>query len=390
VSFVQLLSRHGSRYPTASRSKSYNETIASIHHRTRSYSDEYSFLQLYTYSLGADDITKFGEMEMFYSGVTFYNRYHDLAQKATPFVRASGDGRVLASAQFFSSGYHTTKTNHSIPDTYPYDILVIGEYPDSNNTLNHGLCTAFETAPPPIEQYLWALKVVPPIMARVNHNLPGADLSAIDILNLMDLCPFETVASADGIVPPFCDIFTYEEWREYEYFQDLGKYYGYGQGSPLGPTQGVGFVNELIARMTNSSVRDRTCVNHTLDSSPSTFPLGLPLYADFSHDNDMTSVFFALGLYDSLPKYVNDPGEARQAREGYSASTTVPFGARAYVEKMVCVHSQEELVRIIVNDRVVMLRNCEADALGRCKLGAFVKSLGFARNGGEWGECFDV
>ena len=104
----------------------------------------------------------------------------------------------------------------------------------------------------------------------------------------------------------------------------------------------------------------------------------------------MTSVFFALGLYDSLPKYVNDPGEARQAREGYSASTTVPFGARAYVEKMVCVHSQEELVRIIVNDRVVMLRNCEADALGRCKLGAFVKSLGFARNGGEWGECFDV
>ena len=38
-------------------------------------------------------------------------------------------------------------------------------------------------------------------------------------------------------------------------------------------------------------------------------------------------------------------------------------------------------MRIIVNDRVIPLQNCGADQLGRCELGAFVESLGFARGG---------
>jgi hypothetical protein len=49
--------------------------------------------------------------------------------------------------------------------------------------------------------------------------------------------------------------------------------------------QGVGYVNELIARLTNASVRDTTSVNHTLDADPATFPLGRAFYADFTHEN---------------------------------------------------------------------------------------------------------
>jgi len=82
-----------------------------------------------------------------------------------------------------------------------------------------------------------------------------------------------------------------------------------------------------------------------------------------------------------------------------------------YVEKMICGEEQDggaepaepahspikidtdtkpkELVRIIVNDRVIPLQNCGVDDLGRCELGKFVESLSFARGGGAWEKCFD-
>lgn len=208
----------------------------------------------------------------------------------------------------------------------------------------------------------------------------------------MDLCPFNTVANPDGAVSPFCDLFTADEWRQYGYYQTLGKYYGYGPGNPLGPTQGVGYVNELIARLTGTGVVDHTSVNQTLDSSPVTFPVGSahPLFADFSHDNDMTSIFGALGLYNAVPPLSNTTLEEPKDAGGYSAAWTVPFAARAYFEKLQCQGEGAESVRIIVNDRVVPLDACGGGAGkgGRCPLEKFVDSLSFARAGGKWNQCF--
>lgn len=221
----------------------------------------------------------------------------------------------------------------------------------------------------------------------------------------MDLCPYETVADRYGRPSRLCDIFGLSEWESYDYFQSLGKWYGYSSGNPLGPTQGVGFANELIARLTGSPVEDHTTTNSTLDSDPETFPLGRKLYADFSHDNDMAAMFGALGLYNAtrpLDKHVRQDPSGSEAW-GWAASWTVPFAARMYVEKMVCTttstsaspprssssNDHEELVRVLVNDRVIPLQNCGADELGRCELGRFVESLSFARGGGHWDQCYE-
>ena len=207
---------------------------------------------------------------------------------------------------------------------------------------------------------------------------------------MMDLCPFNTVADTLGRISEFCDLFSEDDWKNYDYYETLGKYYGYSWGNPLGPTQGVGFTNELIARLTDTPVDDHTSTNHTLDSSPLTFPTSknVSLYADFSHDNDMTGIFSALGLYNATRPLLNTTRQSTAETDGYSASWTVPFAARAYFEKMTCVGQREESVRVIVNDRVVPLQSCGADGLGRCRLNSFVESLSFAREGGDWGSCF--
>nr|POE77452.1 3-phytase a [Quercus suber] len=397
VTFAQVLSRHGARDPTASKTKVYNATIQKIHANVKNYTGAYTFLANYTYTLGADQLTIFGQDEMINSGIKFYERYEQLSSKSTPFVRSSGEARVVESAQNFTQGFHSAKINDAFSKhsdaAYPYPIVVISEATGQNNTLNHGLCTDFENGPDSIiassAQATWANIFVPPIQARLNANLPGANLSITETIYMMDLCPFNTVASDNGTISDFCHLFTDDEFHQYGYYESLNKYYGYSFGNPLGPTQGVGFANELIARMTAQPVQDHSSVNHTLDDDRATFPLNRTLYADFSHDNDMTAIFSALGLYNSSAALLPNTTvvEAPQAG-GYSAAWTVPFAARAYFEKMRCFGFEEELVRVIVNDRVQPLKQCGGDLLGRCTLSAWVDSLGFAQADGLWNQCF--
>lgn len=331
---------------------------------------------------------------MINSGAKYYQRYEQLASHVTPFVRTASEARVVESAQNWTQGFHNAKLadkfNIRGDPAYPYPMVVIDEA--LNNTLSHGLCTEFEDGPDSAiassAQNAWAEVFVPPIQNRLNSDLRGANLTVTETIYMMDLCPFNTVASSNGTISPFCTLFTEPEWHQYGYYQTLNKYYGYSYGNPLGPTQGVGFTNELIARMTSRPVHDATSTNHTLDDNPATFALHRQLYADFSHDNDMTGIFSALGLYNGTSPLSNTTlTEAPQAN-GYSAAWTVPFGARAYFEKMQCVASQEELVRVIVNDRVLPLTQCGGDRLGRCTLSKFVDSLSFAMADGHWDQCF--
>jgi hypothetical protein len=347
--------------------------------------------------LGADQLSVFGQQQLINSGVKYYNRYKQLAKSIDPFVRSSGQERVVESAQNWTQGFHDARIadkSSNIPDDYPYNIVVISENEGLNNTLDHGLCNEFEhgydSTIADSAQGIWVSLFVPSITARLNKNLPGADLTKEDTIYIMDLCPFNTAASDTGEISPFCSLFTTEEWQSYDYYQSLGKYYGFGWGNPLGATQGVGFSNELIARMTKTPVNDHTSTNSTLDSSKKTFPLGgrTSLYADFSHDNDMTGIFSALGLYNETKPLLNTTLENVVETKGYSASWTVPFAARAYFEKMTCVGAEEEYVRVIVNDRVLPLETCDGDSLGRCTLSKFVDSLTFPRSGGDWDKCF--
>ena len=123
-------------------------------------------------------------------------------------------------------------------------------------------------------------------------------------------------------------------------------------------------MNELLARLTEKPVQDHTQTNRTLDSSPETFPLGRTLYADFSHDNEMVSIYSALGLFRQLllPDQKLDPTKPSPLRTWIS-SNRVPFSARMVVEKLECGEAHFPLpkgvfVRIIVNDAVQPLEFC--------------------------------
>lgn len=396
LTFGLVLSRHGSRFPTRSKAEAYRSLMERVQGSVGEYGEGFEFIKNFAYRLGSDRLTPLGEMEMVDSGVAFLRLYGDLARDVDPFVRASGSDRVVTSARNFTQGFFGAQ-NKSAADAMAR-ILVLPERETFNNSLEHGSCPAFEDGlgsdPVDDKEGIWRETWATPIMARLNASLAGAELTLEETV-MMDLCPFHSVVTPDGPVSRFCDLFSRDEWRGYDYLRSLGKWYGYGNGNALGPTQKVGYVNELIARLTGRAVRDETTTNSTLDSLPETFPLTRNLYADFTHDNSMISVYAALGLYNRTGELPATRKLSPREAFCYSASWTVPFAGRMYVEKMRCgretdgkKEEEEELVRILVNDRVVPLQSCGADKLGRCRLGAFVDSLSFAQSSGRWKTCF--
>ena len=147
----------------------------------------------------------------------------------------------------------------------------------------------------------------------------------------------------------------------------------------------MGYINELIARLTDSPVRDNTQTNRTLDSDPSTFPLGRTFYADFSHDNQMVAIYSAMGLF----RQTKDLNVTRiDRRRTWVASRLVPFSAQLVTERLDCFG--ESFVRILVDDAVQGLSFCGASNDGLCQLDAFVASQGYATSdgSGEFEKCF--
>ena len=153
-------------------------------------------------------------------------------------------------------------------------------------------------------------------------------------------------------------------------------------------------MNELLARLTGQPVRDNTQTNRTLDASPETFPLNRTLYADFSHDNTMVSIYSALGLFRQhlLPGQKLDPNHPSLLRT-WILSSMVPFSGRVVVEKLECTAiplPAATFVRILVNDAVQPLEFCGGVA-GLCELHTFVESQWYARHdgNGDFERCFN-
>lgn len=239
ITFAQILSRHGARDPTSSKTDDYNATILKIKANVKEYSGRYAFLADYEYTLGADQLTTFGQQELVNSGIKFYNRYKDLTQDVVPFVRASGEDRVVESALNWTQGFSATKKTDAGAThgskAYPFVNVIIPEADYGvNNTLNHDLCTEFENGTDSEiadnAQAIWTQVFAKPIRQRLNAHLPGARLTLEETVFMMDLCPFNTVASPSGELSPICDLFTQEEWHQYNYYETLDKWYGYSYG----------------------------------------------------------------------------------------------------------------------------------------------------------------
>ncbi|KAN0060550.1 hypothetical protein ACQY0O_007005 [Thecaphora frezii] len=393
VSQLHLLHRHGARYPTSYSTEGaphFGAVIANLS-GTAGFkaTGPLGFLNDWSYKLGAEVLVPVGTQQLFDSGIHAFYRYGALynatTQKHKPVVRTTSQSRMLDSARYFTLGFF----GWDAPNLVNMEVVLEGGSglaPDAyNNTLasydtcnNSDTITVGDTYLRPVWDEIYLANAT----KRLQPHVEGLNLTTSLVYGMQSLCAYETVAQGYS---NFCSLFTKDEWEGYEYDLDLQFQGDYGMMSPSGRAQGIGYVQELLARLTNTTVlkpdgSDVTTQNTTLDNDATLFPIDQPFYFDFTHDDIIVSVLTALNYTQVVGDYL-DPTKPDPERN-FRLSWITPFAARLAFEVVDCTADKEEKVkagrylRTVLNDAVVPLdrdQGCKENEHGLCKLDDFVK-----------------
>lgn len=73
-------------------------------------------------------------------------------------------------------------------------------------------------------------------------------------------------------------------------YSDLQFWYSFGPGNPASSAMGIGYVQELVSRLTQTRITTfDTTVNASIVTSEILFPLDQPIYVDATHDTILTA-----------------------------------------------------------------------------------------------------
>ena len=331
-----MLHRHGSRYPTTGQAVvNFGKALGALvaNGTAGNFTGALSFINQWSYGLGAEILVPVGRQELFDSGVTHYYDYAHLYNTSTKIIaRTTTQDRMLKSAEYFLAGFFGLSwTNNAT-------IEVIIEGNNYNNSLagydncnNSNLAVGSQGNNATVA---WEGVYLQNATARFNAMSPGFKWNTSDVYSAQTLCPYETVAYGYSA---WCDLFTYEEWQGFEYSIDLNFAGNNYFQSPTGRAVGIGYVEEILNRLQGHQLTQPTAqANITLDSMNSTFPLNQTLYFDFSHDTNIAAILTAFGITQFAP-LLPEKGPIPTNRS-LIVSHLQPFGARLDIEIIKAPH----------------------------------------------------
>ncbi|KAL7792575.1 phosphoglycerate mutase-like protein [Trichoderma ceciliae] len=380
---MHLLYRHGARYPTSGAAPA---TFAQkIHNATQTgtfnVTGELGFLSDWTYKLGAELLTPFGRSQNFHLGVAYRQLYGHLLDNFTasgtiPVFRTESQDRMVKTAENFAAGFFGVP---EYMDQVNIEILV--ENSGVNNSgAPYEVCTNSNVASRgsigTTVATDFAEDAFNSTTARLQSQIFGLNLTATDVLAMLQLCSYETHALGFSA---FCNLFTEEDFINYEYYFDLMFYYNNGPGSPVAAAQGRGYLEEFVARFTNSFPTADSALNLTFDKNTTFFPLNQSIYADATHEVVVCDTLTALNLtalFQGPPLSLS----GNQNRNSFVASKIVPFATHLTMQVMECpAYQPTRQIRFLVNDAVIPIADsydgCPKNPNGLCSFDQVVSVL---------------
>ncbi|KAH6652199.1 histidine acid phosphatase [Truncatella angustata] len=230
-----------------------------------------------------------GSKEVHDLGYQLRTRYPDLYQDGDEFVVwANNYTRVLQTAKTFVQGYlgfNAAANGSVISVTSKGFSQAIGD-----SLAPSDMCPNFADASGGTNKTTWDNLYIPPIQERLQTLIRGnLTLTASDIDQIPYLCGFESHIT--GKLSPWCDVFTDEELKQYEYSNDLRYYYGIGPGTDLPKKMMTPFLNALVSLF----VQGPTITGTQTDGSSFQLP---KLIMSFLNDGQLTELVTASGVFD--------------------------------------------------------------------------------------------
>ncbi|EIW53780.1 phosphoglycerate mutase-like protein [Trametes versicolor FP-101664 SS1] len=381
VTGMHLLHRHGARYPTggASYGGPANFSFRLAQSESWKARGQLDFLNDWTYKLGEEILTPFGRQQLYDLGVSMRMKYgfllHNFTESNTlPVFRTESQDRMLSSALNFALGFF----GHPLDGKYQ-QLITIEEHGFNNTLAPSKTCTNShdhakgDRGTPYVRQ--WAEIYLRDALVRLRAQITGVDLVIEDAYTMQQLCAYETVALGYS---KFCELFTPAEWEGFDYSVDLHFWYSSAFGSPVARGLGIGYVQELVARLSHTPISaHNSSTNATLADDPRTFPLGQSLYVDATHEVVVLNVLTALNL-TSFAKDGPLPATHIPHNRAFRTAHLAPFATNVQFQLLSCNSTPDTQIRVIVNDGVVPLtgiRGCAESADGACPLPVFVAAM---------------
>ncbi|TBU32593.1 phosphoglycerate mutase-like protein, partial [Dichomitus squalens] len=369
VEQIMLMHRHGSRYPLASELVFVTDLVAKLGNSSAALKKarlpaNLKFLKDgYTSTLGHDDLTAPGRLQLFEHGVNFRLKYPKLQADS---ILAGNQDRVVESAQWFAQGYFG-RSWATLNGTEFSTIAEDSVTPSWITPMN--TCKKWQYAYGNNATVEWGSIYLPPIAKRLNKLLPGVNLTTDNVHGALYACAYDLAALGTS---PWCGAFTQSEIEDFEYELDLlmDGAFGWNLPSPMGEVLGGLLVRKVVERFTNASGAAK------------------PVYLEFGHDTTIDLALTALGLAKDTPP-LSAQGPVRRARK-FRTSTQVPFAAQMVWERFSCSASfgGAPQVRLVLNDAPFPLSTCaRMDArYGTCSLADFVASNAASAQH-SWGDA---
>ncbi|KAI9842419.1 MAG: acid phosphatase pho5 [Sclerophora amabilis] len=404
VDQVHMMSRHGERFPTTSAGARMLDLLKRIRESSVQLKGDLEFVNDWEYF--TQDPSKHleqlvtvgpyaGTLEAFTTGVKLRTRYAHLLPansdepKAAP-VRlwASDSNRVIDTARYFRAGFFGLDDGHEARKAS--SLQVIPETADLGaDTLTPGdTCLKYRNDIERGHDYGAAMLAkfratyLGAIGARLQKQNPQMEKRFEDgeIYSMQEMCGFETLARGSS---PWCDVFTHDDWENFEYARDVIHYYRAGPGNRYGPAMGWLWLNATA---------------NLLSAGPSSTA---PLFFSFVHDGDIIPMLAALDIFASKDKHHLPVTHVPKERT-WRTSQVTPMGGRVIFERLTCRPSsssssastsseqtgKSSFIRININDGIVALPDCSSGPGHSCPLPEFLEII--RERGKEVGDFREV
>ncbi|KAG1871757.1 histidine phosphatase superfamily [Suillus subalutaceus] len=296
ITGVHLLHRHGARYPADYSSGTGPGRFASKLNRNAenvtatgllSFLDDCSNAQLLS------GLTPFGRsqlygflLKVYFMSPCFVLRFDYIIQNFSetntlPVFRTASKTRVLNSAQNFALGFFWLPSRGPLNNTLA---------PQRSCTNSDNPNRGYRSQP---HVNAWKAVYLRDTVLHLQQYFDGFVLDVEDVYAMQELCAYESVALGYS---KFCELFTEKEWEGFDYSHDLNFWYNVAWGSPVGRAEGIGYVQELVSRLTQTPIETHNSSTNATLHNTVTFPFGHSLYVDATHKTVVLSVLTALNL----------------------------------------------------------------------------------------------
>jgi acid phosphatase len=196
---------------------------------------------------------------------------------------------------------------------------------------------------------LWQDKFTKPIAHRLSAENGGFAFSDMEIYSMMEMCGFEILVRGES---PWCEVFTKDEWLDFEYARDLLHFYRAGPGNKYAGAMGWLWLNATQSLLLQEGTGG--------------------VYFSFVHDSDIVLMLATLGIYNGdelLERKQNErevdglsylPTDSIVSNRSWRTSDLVPMGGRIIVERLNCRKStsmdqSRAYIRLVINDGITAI-----------------------------------